>query len=249
MAEPLKIMIVCGDDKTYSALDSAIRNTLKETRGVQSFHSREGYQAYSKMLMLPPDILLTEWDLSTKYSGQKLVEEVFKDPKLQNISVVVLTEAPEGDIFVDQVVSGKLQFSPPPFDQVHFTRTIAKAAQRKDGNSEFKLKILAKDEMLFREGDPAESTFLVRAGKLLAFREIDGKEQTLGEIAQGEFVGEMAYISGEPRSANVRALQNSELIEVPISSLDSLIFSKPAWSKALMKTLSNRLKLSNTKKI
>jgi len=248
MAEPLKIMIVCSDEKIFSSLDRAVKNTLKDTHATQTFYSREGYQAISKMQLVPPDVLITEWELSPKYNGQKLVDEVFRDPKLQSISVIVAANAPEGELFVDEVVSGKLQFSPPPFDQMHFVKAIAKATQRKGGNSEFKLKVLAKDEILFREGEPAESTFLVKTGKLVAFREVAGKEQALGVIAQGEFVGEMAYISGEPRSASVRALQNSELIEVPITSLDSLIFSKPAWSKALMKTLSNRLKLSNTKK-
>ncbi|MCB0415661.1 MAG: Crp/Fnr family transcriptional regulator, partial [Bdellovibrionales bacterium] len=56
---------------------------------------------------------------------------------------------------------------------------------------------------------------------------------------------EMAYINGEPRSADVVALSDCELIEFGVDRLDSLLFKKPSWSKALMKTLSKRLKRAN----
>lgn len=241
-------MIVCTEDEIFSQLEKALKTTFQDTRTLQIFHSKDGYQGFTKVLMSHPDLVITEWELSTKYSGRKLIEDIFREPKIQNMSIVVIGDAPDGDIFVDQVVTGQLQFSPPPFDQVHFIRALAKAAQRNFGNTEFKLRVLAKDEVLFLEGDPAESSFLVKTGKLCAYKITNGKDEILGEIKVGEFVGEMAYISGEPRSASVKAMENSELVELPMTSLDSLIFSKPAWSKALMKTLSNRLKKSNTKK-
>ncbi|MBL7688606.1 MAG: Crp/Fnr family transcriptional regulator, partial [Bdellovibrionaceae bacterium] len=60
-----------------------------------------------------------------------------------------------------------------------------------------------------------------------------------------EFVGEMAHINQEPRSASVKALEDCELIEIPNGSLDLVLFSKPAWAQALMRTLSRRLKRIN----
>jgi hypothetical protein len=57
--------------------------------------------------------------------------------------------------------------------------------------------------------------------------------------------GEMAYINGEPRAANVIAEGPSELIEIPFERLDHVLFQKPMWSKALMRTLSKRLKNAN----
>jgi CRP/FNR family cyclic AMP-dependent transcriptional regulator len=43
----------------------------------------------------------------------------------------------------------------------------------------------------------------------------------------------------------VKALSDCELIEIPIGTLDTVLFSKPAWARALMMTLSKRLKRSN----
>jgi CRP-like cAMP-binding protein len=107
------------------------------------------------------------------------------------------------------------------------------------------MKLLAPGEKLFRQGDPADLAYLVKSGLLRAYRMQDGKTLTLGDINPGEFVGEMAYINSEPRSADVEAVENCELIEIPLGTFDSLLFSKPTWSMALMKTLSKRLKTAN----
>ncbi|HEY8280477.1 MAG TPA: Crp/Fnr family transcriptional regulator, partial [Bdellovibrionota bacterium] len=89
--------------------------------------------------------------------------------------------------------------------------------------------------------------FLLKKGRLQAIRADKEKTTVLGEILPGEFVGEMAHITGESRSADVLASENSELVEIPVGTLDILLFSKPAWSRALMKTLAQRLRVTNTK--
>ena len=60
-----------------------------------------------------------------------------------------------------------------------------------------------------------------------------------------EFAGEMAYINNEPRSAFIEATSDAQLIEVPIELVDKILYKRPAWSKALMQTLSKRLKTAN----
>jgi CRP/FNR family transcriptional regulator, cyclic AMP receptor protein len=67
----------------------------------------------------------------------------------------------------------------------------------------------------------------------------------LGEIASGEFVGEMGHFNHEPRSATVEAVTEVDLIEIPLESLENVIFTKPSWARALVKTLAQRLKRAN----
>jgi CRP-like cAMP-binding protein len=74
---------------------------------------------------------------------------------------------------------------------------------------------------------------------------INDKKVILGNVESGEFVGEMAYINNEPRSATIEATSNAQLIEVPIELVDKILYKRPAWSKALMQTLSKRLKNAN----
>ncbi|MDZ4375214.1 MAG: patatin-like phospholipase family protein [Phenylobacterium sp.] len=71
---------------------------------------------------------------------------------------------------------------------------------------------------LFGQGDASDRLFVVRTGRLGAFRRDEGQEsQFLGVIRPGEPAGEMALIAGIPHSADVYALRDSEIFEVPKS--------------------------------
>lgn len=71
-------------------------------------------------------------------------------------------------------------------------------------------------QKLFSHGDASDELFIVRTGRLGAFRREDGQEPSfLGIIRPGEPAGEMALIAGIPHSADVYALRDSEVFAVP----------------------------------
>ena len=71
-------------------------------------------------------------------------------------------------------------------------------------------------QKLFGQGDASDQLFVVRTGRLGAFRREEGQEaQFLGIIRPGEPAGEMALIAGVPHSADVYALRDSEIFAVP----------------------------------
>lgn len=71
-------------------------------------------------------------------------------------------------------------------------------------------------QTLYAAGDPADQLFILRAGRLGAFRREAGQEpQFLGVIRPGEPAGEMALVAGVPHSADVVALRDSEVIALP----------------------------------
>lgn len=78
-------------------------------------------------------------------------------------------------------------------------------------------------EVLFREGDEADSMYVVVSGRLRATREEEGKLRVIGEIARGETVGEMALLTGGKRSATVQAMRDCVLV-----GLDSPAFAQLA---------------------
>jgi NTE family protein len=66
---------------------------------------------------------------------------------------------------------------------------------------------------LYEAGEEADQFYLLRAGRLGAFRSTEGHEtQFLGVIRPGEPAGEMALIAGAPHSASVVALRDSEVL-------------------------------------
>lgn len=66
---------------------------------------------------------------------------------------------------------------------------------------------------LYEAGEEADHFFLLRAGRLGAFRHEEGHEtQFLGVIRPGEPAGEMALVAGSPHTATVSALRDSEIL-------------------------------------
>ena len=63
----------------------------------------------------------------------------------------------------------------------------------------------AAGEELFHQGDDADGLYLIRKGSVTVSRLLGGKDVVLSYVSAGKYVGEMALISGSPRSATVRA--------------------------------------------
>ncbi|HEX5756260.1 MAG TPA: cyclic nucleotide-binding domain-containing protein [Arenimonas sp.] len=70
----------------------------------------------------------------------------------------------------------------------------------------------AAGQVLFAEGDAADGLYLIRRGSVTVSHQLGGREVVLSYVAAGNFVGEMALISGAPRSATVRAAVATEAI-------------------------------------
>ena len=97
-------------------------------------------------------------------------------------------------------------------------------------------------ERLFSQGDPGDSMYMVMGGRLRALGRADGVgERILGEISRGESVGELALITGEPRSAGIEAIRDSILIRLSKDSFERLIRSQPELLLNLCRVVVRRL--------
>jgi NTE family protein len=71
-------------------------------------------------------------------------------------------------------------------------------------------------QKLYSAGDPADQLFVLRTGRLGAFRREAGHDpQFLGVIRPGEPAGEMALMAGAAHSADMVALRDSEVFALP----------------------------------
>jgi len=212
--------------------------------------SKDGTDVLNRLSNDWSNIVIVEKDLP-RIDARAIFERILKNPtsKENKIAFIFIGEIPEDVSFVEEVVSGQLQYVADARDDTKLSEAFARALNflTHETVSEFYLRFLASKEVLLQDGAKADHVYILRRGELRAFRVEDKTEITLGTIKVGEFVGEMAYINGEPRSASVIAETDCELIEIPINELDVLLLKNPTWSRALMKTLSGRLKNSNLK--
>ncbi|VAV88116.1 Serine protease [hydrothermal vent metagenome] len=108
-------------------------------------------------------------------------------------------------------------------------------------NATERLKIRAGDH-LFEAGDAGDAIYVVTTGSLgVYFPGPTGYPQLSAVIKPGETVGEMAVISGEPRSATVTAIRDCELIKLTRVEFDRLVQSKPVIMNELNRLLVHRL--------
>ena len=70
----------------------------------------------------------------------------------------------------------------------------------------------AAGENLFREGEPSNGLYLIRRGSVTVSRNIGGREIVLSYTSAGNYVGDMALISGMPRYATVCAAVATEAV-------------------------------------
>lgn len=108
-------------------------------------------------------------------------------------------------------------------------------------------KKVAKDTYLFREGDAPDAMYIVKSGQLAVTKTKGTSEVILAEIGPGAMVGEMAIFDKKPRSANVKALKDSEVISLPYEGLNQQMDSLPVWVKAILRTMNENLREANKK--
>ncbi|WP_051257263.1 patatin-like phospholipase family protein [Brevundimonas aveniformis] len=71
-------------------------------------------------------------------------------------------------------------------------------------------------EVLFQAGDPADTLYLVRSGRLGVFRREDGKDTDfVGVVTSGQPVGEMSLVAGTAHTSTVVALRDTEILALP----------------------------------
>jgi CRP-like cAMP-binding protein len=81
---------------------------------------------------------------------------------------------------------------------------------------------------LIEKGHSADSMyFLVEGGLEVAIQNDQGKEVIVATIWPGDCVGEMSLLTGAPRSANVRAMKNSTLLEITKADIAPIFEANP----------------------
>ena len=96
-------------------------------------------------------------------------------------------------------------------------------------------------EYLFHKGDNTDSVFGVITGEFAVILPTEDEEIIVDKSTCGSLVGEMAVISGEPRSASMRAEMTSEVIEIDSELFLETITSNPEIAKKMMQLLAARM--------
>lgn len=98
------------------------------------------------------------------------------------------------------------------------------------------------DERIFAEGDPGESFYIIKRGKVSIRTELGGEEQELNRLEPGDYFGEMALFDDSSRSAAAVAASACTLLMLDRGRFHSLFDQLPRFGIEISRVLSARLK-------
>jgi CRP-like cAMP-binding protein len=104
-------------------------------------------------------------------------------------------------------------------------------------------------EEIFRQGDEGDRLFIVKTGVLeVLATPADGAEQLpVAYLGTGEVLGELALLTGSPRSATARSPEHAELFTLEKPVFLDLMETLPAFSRNLCLVLAKRLEATTLK--
>jgi CRP/FNR family transcriptional regulator, cyclic AMP receptor protein len=98
-------------------------------------------------------------------------------------------------------------------------------------------------EVIFREGDPGDTCYLLRSGAVLLTREHqDGRMIALAELRAGGMFGELAMFRGETRSATAEAIEETMAVALLAPDVQRLIRRNPDIAYKLLAALAERVR-------
>jgi CRP-like cAMP-binding protein len=98
---------------------------------------------------------------------------------------------------------------------------------------------------LFNQTEAAEAVYVVRSGCIaILFSTPDGRELFINELHAGEFFGELAVLTDQPRSADAVARETSELLVIPREAFLAALDQEPKLMRRVLKITAQRLRVS-----
>jgi CRP-like cAMP-binding protein len=97
-------------------------------------------------------------------------------------------------------------------------------------------------EVIVREGDNGNSLYIIRSGTVEVLAKADGGKQVhIRDLTRPAFFGEMALMTGEPRTATIRARTDAELLELSRDGFTELFKAHPATASQIGEVIALRM--------
>jgi len=106
-----------------------------------------------------------------------------------------------------------------------------------------KFKTYDANHTICKIGDPGDTMFIIISGGVdIIIQDQEGSEQVVASSGSGDYFGEMALLTGEPRSATVRTTEPSEMFLLVQKDFDVILEKFPSISLSMSKVVSKRLR-------
>ena len=103
-----------------------------------------------------------------------------------------------------------------------------------------------KGEIVFSEGEPGDSLYIVISGKIkLGRRAGDGRQNLIAVMGPSDMVGELSLFDPGPRTATATAVVDTRLARLRKQGLRPWLTNRPEIAEQLLRVLARRLRRTN----
>ena len=103
-----------------------------------------------------------------------------------------------------------------------------------------------KGEIVFNEGEPGDSLYIVLSGKLkVGRRAADGRQNLIAVMGPSDMVGELSLFDPGPRTATATAVVDTRLARLRKQALRPWLTNRPEIAEQLLRVLARRLRRTN----
>ncbi|MGI8795762.1 MAG: Crp/Fnr family transcriptional regulator [Acidimicrobiia bacterium] len=103
-----------------------------------------------------------------------------------------------------------------------------------------------RNELLFSQGEASNELFVVQTGRIaIATKASDGRESVLAVLEDGQLFGELPLFDDAPRSADARALSDSQVVVLDYAPVRAVLQERPELLWIAVKLLSQRLRATD----
>lgn len=95
-------------------------------------------------------------------------------------------------------------------------------------------------QTIIRQGDIGDCIYFIQSGEVEVVRDESGREVPVARLSAGQYFGEMALLSSQPRNATVRALTTVKLSVLGKGNFLSMLRALPTTQKDVLKTVQER---------
>ncbi|MEG4199982.1 mechanosensitive ion channel domain-containing protein [Microcoleus sp. Pol12A5] len=96
-------------------------------------------------------------------------------------------------------------------------------------------KRLRPQEFLFHENDPGDAFYMILSGSVEVF--VEAIDKHLNNLGTGQFFGELSLMLGIPRTASVRALEETILFAINKEGFQKVLTERPDLSEQIIKEI------------
>ncbi len=95
--------------------------------------------------------------------------------------------------------------------------------------------------VIIHEGEVGDAAYMIVSGTCRAFRAVDGGQETLGTMTEGDVFGEMALLLDEPRAASVAAVDRVTVLVLDQATMTAGL-GFDGWTGSLVRALAQRFR-------